>query len=95
MIVDTDGMPYAGEPFAFTIRDAHERVTVQCYVDRHLVFNDECPDPPCHEVVTIPRGTRGSMLRIVATTARGARVEQELKIAEAGASSGGAASAAS
>ena len=95
MFIDTDDMPYAGERFAFTIRDAYERVTVHCYVDRHLVFHHDCPDPPCHEDFAIPPGTRGSILRIVGTTAAGDRVEQEMEIAEAGASSSGAASAAS
>jgi hypothetical protein len=78
-----EGLPYAGERFRFTILGGTPVIRIKAYIDSKQVLSTDCPDPPCHEVVQIPAGTRGAILRIVATDRLGSKFEQEYVIAEA------------
>lgn len=94
MIIENQGLPYAGERFRFTVARATGKTRIVVYVDTAPILDEECPDPPCHEIVQIPVGTRGSVLRIVATDVSGNTTEREFTIAESDESTGGTMSAA-
>lgn len=89
MKIENKGFPYAGKPFLFVVAEATGRTTIEAYVNMRRVLEAECPDPPCHEVVLVPVGTRGSVLRLIATDSLGNRIEREFTIADFEASSGG------
>lgn len=93
MIIENQGLPYAGEPFRFTVADAPGKTKIDVYVNTAHIFKGECPDPPCHETVWIPVGTRGSVLRIMAKDFLGNTIEREFNITESDASAGGMMSA--
>jgi hypothetical protein len=93
MRIDAQAYPLAGDTFRFSVQNAAEGANLQVFVDSLKIFDGDCLDPPCHEEVRVPDGTRGSMLRIIATAANGTVVEREFEIAEVHSKRGPAASA--
>ena len=88
MEIGHEDLPYSGESFRFTLSSTTHPVTIKAYVDSALILSEECPDPPCHEIIQIPIGTRGATLRLVATDRAGAILEREFTIGEADRSRG-------
>jgi hypothetical protein len=72
--------PIAGERFSVTASDYAGTAILQIYIGQKLVGERECADPPCHEMVVVPKGTRGTILRVVVETSSGEREELELQI---------------
>jgi hypothetical protein len=89
MAIEGLGLPRAGQAFRFTVSGTSERTAIEAYIGTKRVLQAECPDPPCHEVVPIPEDARGLILRIVATDSSSNRIEQEFRIGDSEASSGG------
>ncbi len=65
--------PVAGETFSVEITEAAGASHLSAFVDEQLVYEVQCPDPPCHEAFTVPYGSGGSILRVVAEDASGSR----------------------
>ncbi len=82
MRIENIGQPYAGQQFRFTVTNTLENTRIQVYIDKMAVLETECPDPPCHEMIAIPYGTRGSILSIIGTDRRGRIVKVQFEIAE-------------
>ncbi|HWX85137.1 MAG TPA: hypothetical protein VNZ48_16185 [Xanthobacteraceae bacterium] len=93
MDIEFSHSPIAGKTFHFTIRHATGKAKIKAFIDTSQVFDGECPDPPCHEQIFIPGGTRGSLLRIIATLADGNTIEREINITESDAAPGVASAA--
>jgi hypothetical protein len=89
MVIENQDLPYAGKLFRFTVAGATGKTRIEAYIDTARVLERECPDPPCHEMVRVPVGTRGSVLRIVAKDLLGDTIERQFRIAESDTSSGG------
>ena len=91
MQIDERDLPYSGEDFYFTVDGGVRPIRIEVFIADKLHYETECPDPPCHEMTTIPiYATKGSVLRIVATDSSGARFERSFTIrASGGMPSGG------
>ena len=77
MIIENQDLPYAGERFLFSVAGATGKTKIEVYIDSARVLEEECPDPPCHEIVRVPVGTRGSVLRILAKDSLGNTTERQ------------------
>jgi hypothetical protein len=93
MEIETKDQPLAGERFRFSVSHA-PGANILVFVDTLKIFEGDCPDPPCHESVFVPEGTRGSTLRIVAKSTAGKIIEREFNISESYSEPGAAAASA-
>jgi hypothetical protein len=93
MIIENQGLPHAGELFRFSVTGATGKTRINLYVNTTHIFEGECPDPPCHEIVGVPVGTGGSVLWIKAEDLHGNSIGREFTIVEAEANAGGMMSA--
>lgn len=84
MKIEPLGVPYAGEKFEFTIKGDKKPTSLEAYIDRRQILSTDCPDPPCHEMLIVPQGTRGADLLIVARDADGNSVERVFTVVESG-----------
>lgn len=75
MDIKTSQLPMAEQSFNFSVDGGHGITNIQVFVDSKLIRQYDCDDPPCHETVMIPPGTRGATLRIIATDSIGKRQE--------------------
>jgi hypothetical protein len=82
MKIEAAQAPFAGQFFHFTVLDVAGRTRIKVFVDALQIFDEDCPDPPCHEMVLIPPGTRSSLLRVVAQDLTGATVERKFTVAD-------------
>ncbi len=57
--------PIAGKNFSFMIEHSAVRVETSVYLDEQLVFTSECPDPPCHEVFSVPKDAAKHSLELI------------------------------
>jgi hypothetical protein len=80
MIIENQGLPCAGEPFRFSVSGANGKMGVEAYIDSILVYEGECPDPPCHEIIDIPNDRINSVLRIIIWDMDGNTAEEEFTI---------------
>lgn len=64
MEIDTKTLPMAGELFQFDIEEETGQIKVDVYLDSELLFQHDCDDPPCHEMLIIPEHAHGSTLEI-------------------------------
>ena len=71
MELRTQSLPMAGQSFRFTVEGRDGLTSIEVLIDSKLVFRHDCDDPPCHEMVMIPPGTRGATLRVIATDSSG------------------------
>ena len=53
------------------------------------MFQHDCDDPPCHEMIMIPPGTRGATLRVIATDSIGNTESFEHKVVDTDAGASG------
>ncbi len=90
MEIEVFSQPVAGEGFNFRVTGGTRPTHIEVYIDRRLVLDTECTDPPCHEMVFIPRGTRGAELWIIARDIFGSIEQQKFAILDSDASAGGA-----
>jgi hypothetical protein len=93
MEIKAMNQPLAGRQFRFLVAGGTRPTRIQVYIDQSQVASKDCDDPPCHEIVWIPPGTRGSEVRIVASNLLGSTEERRFTIADAEASGGGMMSA--
>lgn len=82
MKIQNSDPPRGGEVFKFSVIGAPPIVDVEVYINGQRMYKTECPDPPCHEYVTIPMGTEGSELTVVIMDEFGNRVEKQFTIEE-------------
>jgi hypothetical protein len=68
-----------GQDYAYTIGD-HDTSKIEFFVGERLLHHANCPDPPCHDFLRVPRGAAGSTLRVVFTDADGLTRELLLPI---------------
>ncbi len=81
--------PFAGEQFRFHVSGTLPPTRIVVYIDQAVVLSKDCDDPPCHETVSIPPGTKGSEVRIIASDPTGLREEQRFTVRDAESSAGG------
>lgn len=82
MKIKTDQyLPLAGEQYPFSVEGVIGEAVIEVYIDNHLLYRQECDDPPCHEMIMIPQDARGSDLSIIATDTSGKTEKREFKIA--------------
>jgi hypothetical protein len=80
MNIEALGEPNPGQTFNFTVRGGVGKVTIAAYINEsQVVFQTECPDPPCHEMVFIPEYASGQLL-VVATDSSGIRAQRVFNI---------------
>jgi hypothetical protein len=89
MKIENRNFPMAGESFRFEITGATGKTRVEAHIDRKPIFVHDCPDPPCHETILVPPGTRGAELRLVAIDSTGNRAERVFAIATSDTNTGG------
>lgn len=89
MDIESAYEPFAGEGFHFTVSGGVKPVRIRVYIDRVQVLDDDCPDPPCHEMVLVPHGTRGSELWVIATDALGTMTERRFSVGDSDTNAGG------
>lgn len=70
-----------GRPFSVTASGFSGRARLEIFIGGKLVRRKECPDPPCHEMVVIPKGTRGKTITLRAVSTKGEEEEREFVIA--------------
>lgn len=93
MRIEAEDNPTAGARYKFTVLEAIGGAGIKVFVDQLEILDEDCPDPPCHEIITIPEGTRGATLRIIARDRVGNVTEREFEIAEPYSESGAATAA--
>jgi hypothetical protein len=89
MEIEELGLPYAGELFQFMVTHGTGPTHIEAYIDRRKILVADCPDPPCHEMISVPPGTKGADLWIVAEDAHGNAKERRFTIGESDTSAGG------
>jgi len=63
MKIEPDGDPVAGSIFGINVNE-DQPVQIEVYADAELVFQHDCPDPPCHEQFLIAPEFAGKTLKI-------------------------------
>lgn len=82
MDIELRQLPMAGQALNFIVEGGIGITNINVYVDSMLVQQHDCDDPPCHEMVMIPSGTRGATLKIVATDSVGNSHRLEYQIVD-------------
>lgn len=80
---------FAGGQFHFVVSDGARPIHIEVYVDGAPLMHEDCDDPPCHEMVFIPSGTRGAELWVVARDADGALAQRTFRVGTPDPSAGG------
>jgi hypothetical protein len=93
MEITNEAHPHAGEKFHFSVSGGIGITRIEVHVDSTRIFEKDCADPPCHEMVQIPSGTKGAVLRIVVKDSAGKTSVMELTVAESQSGASGAMSA--
>jgi hypothetical protein len=79
------GAALAGSDFEFALSHAQtgERspISFRVEVDGVGIYAGKCPDPPCHQMITLPHAAGGAEMRLTATTAEGEQTVSTLRIA--------------
>lgn len=89
MEIEELGLPYAGERFHFTVTQGTGLTNIEVYIDRKELLSKDCPDPPCHEMILVPPGTKGADLWIIARDTHGNTEEKRFTVGESDTSAGG------
>ncbi len=84
---------YAGTHFHFRVSGGARPTRIDVYIDQIMVLSKDCDDPPCHEMIFIPNGVRGSQVRVTARDAHGNVEQKSFSVVDSDASSGGVMSA--
>lgn len=95
MEIENAGLPHPGQRFRFTVVGGIGRTRIEVYIDEKRIYADDCPDPPCHEMIEVPPGARGATLRVVAKDSVGKTSEREFVVRDSESGVGGAMSAGS
>jgi hypothetical protein len=74
--------PIVGERFEVTVVDFSQPLFLSIHIGSKRVSFKECDDPPCHEMLAVPAGTKGAILTVIAQDAAGDRETLELFIRE-------------
>ncbi len=56
--------PIEGRFFHLSAEQIAGRASFKAYINGELFWEEECPDPPCHEECRIPQGIAGGTLLI-------------------------------
>lgn len=67
MKIDLVTSPVPGTDLLFTVSGGVGVTEIRAFIDADLVYQHECADPPCHEMLHIPVHNSRSLLRITAT----------------------------
>jgi hypothetical protein len=67
MNVTYERPPIEGRPFHVSASDVDGSADFRAYLNGEIIWSHRCPDPPCHEQVSIPENVAGSTLLIVVT----------------------------
>lgn len=67
MNIDLITQPLPGTDLLFTVSGGSGATDIRVFIDADLVYQHECDDPPCHEMLKIPAYRSGSLLRVTAT----------------------------
>lgn len=67
MKIQPDGDPIAGSIFGISVNE-DQPVEIEVYAGGELVYEHDCPDPPCHEQFLIAPEFAGQTLKIVSRT---------------------------
>lgn len=88
MKISTEGPPLAGMPFRLRVSETDAEVRVVVKVGRIRLRDLHCPDPPCHDLISIPKGVIGKVLSIKAINMEGTKATKHILI-RGGVHSGG------
>jgi hypothetical protein len=70
----------AGDSAELRVTDTSGPVRIQATVGGRVVYEHECPDPPCHEYFRIDASLGGQVLQVVARSPDGAESQQSISI---------------
>lgn len=59
--------PMAGTNFSVTLKGYAGKANIAIYVEDEMALEQDCDDPPCHEVLFLTRDLAGRTLRVLAT----------------------------
>lgn len=82
MEIELKQLPIAGQTVNVSVDGGIGITSINVFVDSMLVLQHDCDDPPCHEMVEIPAGTRGSTLKIITTDSVGNSESAEYQISD-------------
>lgn len=89
MDIEATQVPMAGDSFNFSVDGGLGSRNIKVFVDLNQIYEQDCDDPPCHEMVMIPPGTRGATLRIIATDSIGNKKEFTSQVGDSGSGASG------
>lgn len=88
MKIENSDQPYPGRPFRFRVSGGTRPTRIKVYIGHKEILDKDCPDPPCHEMITIPPNARGTELLIVAEDLLGNIEQAKFEIEDSDSSSG-------
>ena len=93
--MEIDGLsePVAGKEFNFRVTGDARPLRIEILIGRVRVMESECPDPPCHEMVLIPRQAGGAEILIIARDRLGNVEQRKFRVRYADSSGGAMATA--
>jgi hypothetical protein len=56
--------PVEGEPFRISAQEVAGSAKFKVYLNDEILWEHDCPDPPCHEQLMIPTNVAGSTLLV-------------------------------
>ncbi len=56
--------PVEGEPFRISAQEVAGSAKFKVYLNGEILWEHDCPDPPCHEQLMIPTNVAGSTLLV-------------------------------
>jgi hypothetical protein len=85
------GSPIEGRNFRFTVIGGVGVTKISVRLNGKVIYEDDCPDPPCHEEMRVPSGSGGSELVVIAKDSTGGTLERKFFVERTeGEASGGA-----
>jgi hypothetical protein len=82
MFIQTLLPPVAGEVFRFSVAGGAGATTIEVFVNKELILDQQCTELPCRTLAEIPPSTGGETLRISATDSAGSNKTVEYQISD-------------
>ena len=72
--------PLAGQYFHFLVTGGLKPIRIRASVHGKTIFEEMCPDPPCHQKMTVPINANNSDIEIEVWDAAGIYEKQIVKV---------------
>jgi hypothetical protein len=82
MEIDSGRLPVEGENFNFKVIGGLGATEIEVRLNGRLIYQQKCPDPPCHEMVHVPLGTGGAELVVIAQDSSGKTLQRKFFVAK-------------